>query len=166
MRLAALHDRWQPQRRPHARRRQFLDDVFMMDATSFSRCLSEPRMPGCRGGHSVFGQALELRFIADNGMKQVRITCNRTCRVVGSTALRDCGRRWTGGADLVGWLSPSATRTAQELVAALRCPSVARIHCFAAMRAGPRPSRDIDQRLLGECRAVKVCPTRLAILAF
>ena len=99
----------------------------------------------------MFGQALELRFIADNGMKQVRITCNPTCLVVGSTALRDCGRRWTGGADLVGWLSPSATRTAQELVAALRCPSVARIHCFAAMRAGPRPSRDIDQRL-GECR--------------
>ena len=75
----------------------------------------------------MFGQALQLRFIADNRMKQVRITCNPTCLVVGSTALRDCGRRWTGGADLVGWLSPSATRTAQELVAALRCPSVARI---------------------------------------
>ena len=114
----------------------------------------------------MFGQALELRFIADNGMKQVRTTCNPICLVVGSTALRDCGRQWTGGADLVGWLSPSATRTAQELVAALRCPSVSRIHSFAAMRGGPHPSRDIDQRL-GECRgAVKVCPTRLAILTY
>ena len=86
----------------------------------------------------MFGQALELRFIADNGMKQVRTTCNPICLVVGST-LRDCGRQWTGGADLVGWLSPSATRSPRELAAALQCPFVAVALCFAATRDEASP---------------------------